>query len=65
MVNIDEIMDMLDRNQPPEIQKRGREMARNIRCINVFIQPGHEGHNKNVWERISTRLWFDSRWICW
>ena len=56
MVNIDEIMDMLDWNRPPEIQKRGREMARSIRCIHVFLQPGHQEHNKNVWENCAKIL---------
>jgi len=32
---IDEIMDMLDWNQPEEVQSFGRSLARNIRCIKV------------------------------
>lgn len=49
MVNIDKIMDMLDWNNPPEIQEEGRALAKETRCINVFLQPGHPGHAKNVW----------------
>lgn len=49
MVNIDKIMDMLDWNNPPEIQEEGRALAKEIRSINVFLQPGHPGHSKNVW----------------
>lgn len=45
-VNIDEIMDMLDWNNPPEVQEGGRVLARKVRCINVFLQPGHPGHVK-------------------
>lgn len=33
--SIDEIMDMLDWNQPEEVQSLGQSLARNIRCIKV------------------------------
>ncbi len=56
MVNIDLIMDMLDWNNPPEIQKNGRDLAKEIRCINVFLQPGHPGHIKNVWDNCALIL---------
>lgn len=56
MYNIDEIMDMLDWNNPEEIQAKGRELAKNIRCINVFLQPGHKGHKKNVWDNCALIL---------
>lgn len=56
MESIDEIMDMLDWNNPPEVQERGRMLARNIRCINVFLQPGHPGHGKNVWDNCALIL---------
>lgn len=49
MVNIDVIMDMLDWNQPEDVQEKGRLLAREVRCINVFLQPGSKEHNKNVW----------------
>ena len=55
-VNIDEIMDMLDWNNPPEVQEQGRALARNVRCINVFLQPGHPGHVKNVWDNCAMIL---------
>lgn len=55
-VNIDEIMDMLDWNNTPEVQERGRELARNVRCINVFLQPRHPGHRKNVWDNCALVL---------
>lgn len=56
MCNIDQIMDMLDWNNPPEIQEKGRALARDVRCINVFIQPGHPGHVKNVWDNCALIL---------
>lgn len=56
MYSIDEIMDTLDWNNPPEIQKRGRELAKDIRCINVFLQPRHPGYGKNVWDNCAIIL---------
>ena len=56
MCDIDKIMDMLDWNNPIEIQNKGRELAQNIRCINVFLQPGHTGHCKNVWDNCAIIL---------
>ena len=56
MENIDTIMDMLDWNNPIEIQEKGRSLAKDIRCINVFLQPGHPGHGKNVWDNCATIL---------
>ena len=54
--NIDLIMDMLDWNQPKEIQNQGRRMARELKCINVFLQPCHKGCNKNVWDNCALIL---------
>ena len=56
MYNIDEIMDMLDWNNSFEIQKKGRELSKGIRCINVFLQPLHLEHNKNVWDNCAMIL---------
>lgn len=52
--SMDEIMDMLDWNQPEEIQSLGRSLAREIRCINVFLRPLHKGHGK--YDRESTTI---------
>ena len=54
--NIDSIMDMLDWNSPPEVQQRGRELARTIKCFNIFLQPGHPEYNKNVWDNCAIIL---------
>lgn len=56
MYNIDKIMDMLDCNNNIEIQKKGIELARNVKSINVFILPKHPGYNKNIWENCAKIL---------
>lgn len=53
---IDEIMDMLDANNPIEVQEWARMLAKKIKCINVFIQPCHREHNKNVWDNCALIL---------
>lgn len=50
MVEIAEIMDMLDWGMPPEVQAKGRLLAKNIGNIIPFLQPLTPKHNKNVWE---------------
>lgn len=55
--SIDEIMDMLDWNNSPDVQKKGIELGSKIRCFNVFLQPGHPGHVKNVWENCAKILY--------
>ena len=55
-MNIDEIMDMLDWNNSVNIQEHGRYLAKDIKCINVFLQPGHLEHNKNVWSNCAMIL---------
>ena len=42
-------MGMLDWNQDPDVQNKGIELAKNVRCINVFVQPLLPEYNKNVW----------------
>ena len=56
MCNIDEIMDMLDWNNPPEIQEKGRMLARTVKCFNVFLQPVHSKYRKNVWDNCAMIL---------
>ena len=56
MYNIDDIMDMLDWNQSKEEQEKGLKLAKNIKGINVFIQPLDPKHNKNVWENCAKVL---------
>lgn len=56
MYSIDEIMDMLDWNNDYDIQEKGRVLSKDIRCINVFLRPGHLGHGKNVWDNCAKIL---------
>lgn len=56
MYNIDEVMDMLDCNNDVEIQEKGIELAKNVKCINVFILPEHLECSKNVWENCAKIL---------
>ena len=56
MYNIDDIMDMLDWNNSVEIQAQGLKLARNVKTINVFLQPLDKRHNKNVWDNCAKIL---------
>lgn len=56
MCNIDEIMDMLDWNNNLDEQIKGRELAKEVKSINVFLQPLDQYHNKNVWDNCAKIL---------
>ena len=56
MVNIDYIMDLLDWNNSIEKQEQGIEMAKDVKCINVFLQPGSRYYGKNVWDNCAKIL---------
>lgn len=56
MYSIDMIMDMLDWHNDSDIQGKGRELAKDIRCVNVFLQPLSKEHNKNVWHNCAEIL---------
>ena len=56
MVNIDYIMDLLDWNNSEEQQAKGIALAREVKSINVFLQPTDKYHNKNVWENCAAIL---------
>ena len=45
-----EILDMLDWENPSEIQEKGRKLAYNSGTIDSFIQPITDKHSKDVWE---------------
>lgn len=57
MCNIDQIMDMLDGLNSIEVQNRGIELGRKVKCINCFIRPVYEDHCKNVWENCAKILY--------
>ena len=50
MTDIDYIMELLDWNRTEEEQAKGRELARDVKSINVFLQPKGKNCNKNVWD---------------
>lgn len=56
MSNIIEIMNMLDWRMPSEIQSKGRELAKNVDNIQLFLQPVTEKHNKNIWDNCAIIL---------
>ena len=56
MSDIDYILDLFDWNQSIENQAKGLELAKNVKSINAFLQPGDEKHNKNVWDNCAKTL---------
>lgn len=56
MVNIDYIMDLLDWNNSTEKQEQGMELAKDVKCINVFLQPCNKDYHKNVWDNCANIL---------
>lgn len=55
MINIDYIMDLLDWDNSPADQNSGLELAKDIKCINVFIQPGSP-YGKRIWDNCAKVL---------
>ena len=55
MKSIDDILDMLDWNNTLTIQETGRKLAKKIKCINVFLQPGPP-YGKRVWDNCALIL---------
>ena len=55
MINIDYIMDLLDWNNSVEEQEKGLRFARDVKCINVFLQPGTP-YGKRTWDNCAKIL---------
>lgn len=53
---MNEILRMLDWNNHIEVQKQGREKAKQIECLSIFMQPMDKGYNKNIWENCALIL---------
>ena len=49
-IGIDELFDMLSWNSDEETQRKGIELAHNIKCFSVFLQPYGLEHSKDIWE---------------
>ena len=56
MLDYNEIIEMLDWNNPPEVQKKGIELARQVKCLNVFLQPFLPNASKSLWENAAIVL---------
>ena len=56
MFNTNDIMNMLDWNNDLSVQERGRRLAKDIECINIFFQPMDRKYNKNVWDNCALIL---------
>ena len=50
MLDYNEIIEMLDWNNPPEVQKKGMELARQIHSLNILIMPYTHKKSKSLWE---------------
>ena len=55
-VGIDELFDMLSSNSDEETQRKGIELAKNVKCYSVFLQPFGHNHGKDVWENCAKVL---------
>lgn len=55
MVNIDYIMELLDWNNDNREQTLGIKIARDVKCINAFLQPGLP-YGKRVWDNCAKIL---------
>ena len=49
-------MELLDWNNSIEKQEQGIKLAQNVKCINVFLQPGSHYYGKNVWDNCAKIL---------
>lgn len=50
MYSIDEIIEMLVWNNDEETQRKGRELAGRLKCLDVLFQPSYPENCKTVWE---------------
>lgn len=55
-IDIDVIFDMLSWNSDVATQEKGIELAKNIKCYSVFLQPFGLKHSKDVWENCAKIL---------
>ena len=55
-VGIDELFDMLSWDRDEETQKKGIELAQDVKCFSVFLQPHGFEHGKDVWENCAKIL---------
>lgn len=56
MSDIDGILEMLEWNNDEETQRKGRELAADIKVLNVFFQPVYSDNSKSVWDNCARIL---------
>lgn len=56
MQDVSYIMDMLDWGMSPEVQSKGRELAKSVEEVTPFLQPVTPKHNKDVWRNCAEIL---------
>jgi hypothetical protein len=55
-IGIDELFDMLSWENDEETQRKGIELAKEIKCFSVFLQPYGLEHSKDIWENCAKIL---------
>ena len=55
MIDIDYIFRLFDWNNSNNVQSKGLELAKEVKCISVFIQPGNP-YGKNIWDNCAKAL---------
>ena len=49
-------MDLIDWNNSEDNQAKGIELAHEVKCISIFLQPVEKHYNKNVWDNCAKIL---------
>ena len=55
-IGIDELFDMLSWNSDEDTQKKGIELAKDVKCYSIFLQPYGLEHGKDIWENCAKIL---------
>ena len=55
MTNIDYILELFDWNNLESDHFKGVELSKDVKCINVFLQPGNP-YGKRVWDNCAKAL---------
>lgn len=56
MEKIEKLMEMLDWNNPIDIQEKGCALCAEFKNLEVFLQPVEDAYNKNVWDNCAEIL---------
>ena len=55
-IGIDDLFDMLSWNSDEDTQKKGIELAKNVKCCSIFLQPFGLNHSIDVWDNCAKIL---------